>query len=66
VCESNEQEDPGQVGQILATGGFANVLESDRFKQFPEHIPVAIAVAELSPSKTVTHCNDDHLLQFGI
>lgn len=45
------------VDQLLATPGLANALESDRFKQFLDHVPVAIAVAELSPSETITYCN---------
>ena len=45
------------VEQLLATPGLANALESDRFKQFLDHVPVAIAVAELSPSEAITYCN---------
>jgi len=52
-----DQTDPGQVEQLLATPGLANALESDRFKQFLDHVPVAIAVAELQPSETITYCN---------
>lgn len=40
-----DQTDPGQVEQLLATPGLADALESDRFKQFLDHVPVAIAVA---------------------
>ncbi|MBC7522491.1 MAG: histidine kinase [Sandarakinorhabdus sp.] len=52
-----DQKDPGQVDQILATPGLANALESDRFKQFLDHVPVAIAVAGLQPSETIDYCN---------
>ena len=52
-----DQTDPGQVEQLLATPGLADALESDRFKQFLDHVPVAIAVAELQPSETITYCN---------
>ena len=51
------QTDPEQVDQLLATPGLADALESDRFKQFLDHVPVAIAVAELQPSETITYCN---------
>ena len=51
------QTDPEQVEQLLATPGLADALESDRFKQFLDHVPVAIAVAELRPSETITYCN---------
>ncbi|TPG16456.1 PAS domain-containing protein [Sphingomonas koreensis] len=53
----DDQADPTHVGQILATPGLADALESDRFKQFLDHVPVAIAVAELSPSETIAYCN---------
>jgi len=52
-----EETDPEQVEQLLATPGLADALESDRFKQFLDHVPVAIAVAELQPSETITYCN---------
>lgn len=45
------------VQELLATPGLADALESDRFKQFLDHVPVAIAVAELSPSEAITYCN---------
>lgn len=32
-------------------------LEEDRFKQFLDHIPVAVAVSELQPSEIVTYAN---------
>ena len=52
-----DHKDPDQVEQLLATPGLADALESDRFKQFLDHVPVAIAVAELQPSETITYCN---------
>lgn len=50
-------ENPAQVGEILSTPGLAEALESDRFKQFLDHVPVAIAVSELHPSETITYAN---------
>jgi two-component sensor histidine kinase len=52
-----DQEDAGRVDAILATPGLADALESDRFKQFLDHVPVAIAVSELHPSEVVTYAN---------
>lgn len=46
-----------EVEQLLAAPGLADVLESERFKQFLDHVPVAIAVSELHPSETITYCN---------
>lgn len=49
--------DAGEVEQLLAAPGLADALESERFKQFLDHVPVAIAVAELKPPETITYCN---------
>jgi two-component sensor histidine kinase len=48
---------PAQVDQILDAPDLATALESDRFKQFLDHVPVAIAVAELQPSECITYAN---------
>lgn len=47
----------GDVEQILASPGLADVLDSARFKQFLDHVPVAIAVAALQPLEKITYCN---------
>lgn len=49
--------DTANVEQLLSTPGLADALESERFKQFLDHVPVAIAVAELQPSEAITYCN---------
>jgi two-component sensor histidine kinase len=49
--------DSEDVEQLLVSPGLADALESDRFKQFLDHVPVAIAVAELHPSEAITYCN---------
>jgi two-component sensor histidine kinase len=48
---------PASVEQLLGTTDLANVLESDRFKQFLDHIPIAIAVAELMPVEHIVYAN---------
>lgn len=53
----NFEDGTGQVGQLLDTPGLADALESERFKQFLDHMPVAIAVSELSPSERITYAN---------
>lgn len=45
------------VEQLLDSPDLAEALESDRFKQFLDHVPVAIAVAELHPSESITYAN---------
>ncbi len=39
------------------TPDLASALETDRFKQFLDHMPFAVAVAELAPSETITYAN---------
>jgi two-component sensor histidine kinase len=34
-----------------------DAMEGDRFKQFLDHVPVAVAVSELQPSEIVTYAN---------
>lgn len=52
-----DNKDSDDIEQLLATPGLADALESDRFKQFLDHVPVAIAVSELRPSEAITYCN---------
>jgi two-component sensor histidine kinase len=42
---------------LLETPGLADALESDRFKQFLDQIPIAVAVAELRPVEKVVYAN---------
>ncbi len=53
------EEDTGseKIEDLLATPALADALESDRFRQFLDHVPVAIAVSELRPSESITYCN---------
>jgi two-component sensor histidine kinase len=53
----HSDEDAEQVEHLLGTPHLADALESDRFKQFLDHIPVAIAVSELNPSELITYAN---------
>ena len=52
-----DDDKPEEISHLLATPGLAGVLESDRFKQFLDHVPVAIAVSELHPSERITYAN---------
>jgi two-component sensor histidine kinase len=55
--DMDESKDSEGVEQLLATPGLANALESDRFKQFLDHVPVAIAVSDVGPSEAIFYCN---------
>lgn len=46
-----------RIEDLLATPALADALENDRFRQFLDHVPVAIAVSELRPSEVITYCN---------
>jgi len=52
---SNELAD--SVEHLLDTPGLAVALESDRFKQFLDQIPIAVAVSELHPVERVVYTN---------
>lgn len=48
---------PSIAPQLLDTPHLAESLESDRFKQFLDHAPFAVVVAELEPSERITYAN---------
>ncbi|OYY66481.1 sensor histidine kinase [Sphingomonas sp. 28-62-11] len=50
-------DDADRIDELMGTTDLANALGSDRFKQFLDHVPVAIAVSELHPSEVVTYAN---------
>jgi two-component sensor histidine kinase len=50
-------DDSDQVEALLDTPNLADALESDRFKQFLDHVPFAVAVSELHPSERLTYAN---------
>ena len=52
-----DDDDPGSPGQLLETPHLASALESDRFKQFLDHVPFGIIVSELTASERVTYAN---------
>jgi two-component sensor histidine kinase len=43
--------------ELLDTPDLAGALESDRFKRFLDHIPVAVAVSELQGDERITYAN---------
>jgi two-component sensor histidine kinase len=53
---SNEEK-PVQVEQILEAPGLADALESEQFKQFLDHVPVAIVVSELKTHERIIYVN---------
>ena len=52
-------EIPSELENLLENPGLAEALESDRFKEFLDKLPVAIAVSALEPSERVIYANDE-------
>lgn len=50
-------DDADRVEAMMESADLATALGSDRFKQFLDHVPVAVAVSELHPSEIVTYAN---------
>ncbi|HWF00997.1 MAG TPA: histidine kinase dimerization/phosphoacceptor domain -containing protein [Caulobacteraceae bacterium] len=46
-----------KVADLLDTPQLADALESERFKDFLDHIPIAVAVAELQPRERIVYVN---------
>jgi two-component sensor histidine kinase len=57
LAPENEHDKPEQVEALLETPHLADALESERFKQFLDHVPFAVAVSELSPPERLTYVN---------
>ena len=53
----SDEENEARVERLLDTPDLAGALESERFKQFLDHIPIAIAVSELEPSESIVYVN---------
>jgi two-component sensor histidine kinase len=48
---------PQSMEQLLESTDLAVALESDRFKQFLDQVPIAVAVSELDPIEKVVYAN---------
>lgn len=48
---------PEVATTLLDTPDLAEALDSDQFKQFLDHVPVAIAVARLCPAERIVYAN---------
>jgi PAS domain S-box-containing protein len=54
---TSDEENAGQVAELLATPDLAGALESERFRHFLDQIPVAIAVAEIRKGERIVYVN---------
>lgn len=48
---------PNSLEQLFESGDLAVALESDRFRQFLDQAPIAVAVAQLGPPEKVVYAN---------
>jgi PAS domain S-box-containing protein len=51
------EETPKTPDELLATAHLGDALESDRFRQFLDHIPFAVVVSELRPEEHIVYAN---------
>lgn len=54
---SNHDANREQVEHLYDTPDLVGALESEHFKQFLDHIPIAIAVSELNPEERIVYVN---------
>jgi len=52
-----DARDTKPMDRLIDSREMADALRTDRFRQFLDHIPVAIAVSELLPAERVTYAN---------
>lgn len=63
---ADENEQTGQVEQLLDTPDLAGALESEQFKKFLDQIPIAIAVSDLSGEERIVYVNPFLEKLFGL
>ncbi len=55
---NSDDTTPSETAEHLSeTPNLASELETDRFKQFLDHMPFAVAVSDLDPVETITYAN---------
>ena len=48
-----------KVESLIESPGLAGALESERFKTFLDHVPIAIAVSELRDPEVIVYANPE-------
>jgi two-component sensor histidine kinase len=56
---TTDADNTPQPGDLADSSALADALESDRFKKFLDHIPFAVAVAELMPTERIIYANPE-------
>ncbi len=56
---TSSSKDKEDVERLVESPGLAGALESERFKKFLDHVPVAIAVSELRSPEVIVYANSE-------
>ncbi|MFC7538464.1 PAS domain-containing protein [Siccirubricoccus deserti] len=56
---SADHDMPRPVETLLATRELAEALESEQFRRFLDHIPVAVVVAKVADEERIVYANPD-------
>lgn len=66
MASANDDDGPpSQLDELLDNPSLADALESDRFKQFLDHLPIAIAVSQLRSEERIVYANPELLKLIG-
>ena len=59
ACDIHIQRLREGVERLIESPGLAGALESERFKTFLDHVPIAIAVSELCDPEIIVYANPE-------
>jgi two-component sensor histidine kinase len=59
MAQPDDTSRPEELQVLLESPDLAGALESDRFKQFLDHLPVAIGVSALKPQEHIVYGNNE-------
>lgn len=65
MIDNDSNDVPPELDGLVDTPALADALESDRFKQCLDHLPIAIAVSELRPQEQIVYANSELLSLVG-
>ena len=63
---TNETSSKPTPGELADNRALSDALESDRFRKFLDHIPFAVAVAELNPQERIVYANPEFERLIGV
>lgn len=63
---TDEMSSTPAAGELADSRALSDALESDRFRKFLDHIPFAVAVAELHPEERIIYANPEFERLIGV